>query len=140
MTSSTKVRSYSELSRLETFEDRFDYLVLNGAVGEETYGYDRWINQRFYKSREWQRTRDLVIARDEGLDLGIPGYDIRYGILIHHMNPLQLSDIIHGSDSALNPENLITTTKRTHNAIHYGNRSLLPKPFTSRSRNDTRLW
>lgn len=136
----TKTRTYSELIQLETFEERFDYLVLNGEIGEITFGFDRWINQRFYKSREWRDARNFVIARDEGCDLAVPSFEIHAEILIHHMNPIGSKDIVHGDPDILNPEYLITTTKNTHNAIHYGNRSLLPKPFVSRSRFDTKLW
>lgn len=133
-------RSYRELSRIESFEDRFDYLVLGGGVGETTFGFDRHINQLFYRSAEWKRVRQHVIARDYGCDLGVEGYDIHDRILIHHMNPMRVNDIVHGDDSILDPEFLISTTHNTHNAIHYGDASLLPKPFVERSYGDTRLW
>jgi hypothetical protein len=136
----TITKRYSELKRIEEFEDRFDYLSLHGYVGEATFGYDRWINQRFYGSREWKDIRDVVITRDGGCDLGVPGFEIHSGLLIHHMNPVTPDAILHGDDDILNPDYLITTTKRTHNAIHYGDKSLLRKPFVERSRNDTRLW
>lgn len=126
--------------RFETFEDRFDYLVLHGQVGEQTFGFDRWMNQRFYTSREWRNARAYVIARDDGCDLGVPGYDIHVQLLIHHINPLTPRDLENGEEWILDPEFLITTTKRTHNAIHYGDRSLLPKPFVQRVPGDTRLW
>lgn len=135
-----KHRTYSELVRHKTFEDRFDYLVLHGQVGEQTFGFDRWMNQRFYTSREWRNVRAYVIARDDGCDLGVPGYDIHLQLLIHHINPLTPRDLENGEEWILDPEFLITTTKRTHNAIHYGDRSLLPQPFVQRVPGDTRLW
>lgn len=135
-----KPKSYSELRRLETFEERFQYLRLNGYVGERTFGFDRHLNQRFYASREWKQMRHFVIARDEGMDLGIDGYDIHSRILIHHMNPMVTADLIHGNDDILNPEYLITTTHDTHNAIHYGDENLLAKPLIVRSNGDTKLW
>jgi hypothetical protein len=133
-------RSYRELSRLETFEERFEYLVLHGQVGEQTFGFDRWMNQRFYQSFEWRQVRSYVITRDDGCDLGVPGYEIQAQLLIHHINPLTPQDLFDGEEWILDPEFLITTTKRTHNAIHYGDRSLLPKPFVARMPGDTRLW
>ena len=136
----SKVRSYSELCRLDTFENRFDYLKMHGEVGSSTFGFDRWINQKFYRSQEWKQARRIVILRDQGCDLGIQGYEIHGEALIHHMNPLSADDIIHSEDWIFDPEYLIMTTKRTHNAIHYGDESLLPKVVTSRSANDTRLW
>jgi hypothetical protein len=135
-----KNREYSDLSRLDTFEDRFDYLKLNGQVGRSTFGFDRYINQQFYSSFEWKNVRDFVIVRDNGCDLGVSGYEIHGHILVHHMNPMIIEDIIHHEDSILNPEYLITTTKNTHNAIHYGDKSLLPKVVLSRLPNDTKLW
>lgn len=134
------IRTYSEMNKHQSFEDRFEYLRLDGAVGVATFGFDRHINQKFYKSFEWKRVRDYVITRDEGCDLGVIGYEIHAGILIHHMNPMQVEDIIHGDDWIINPENLITTTQRTHNAIHYGDASLLPKTVVSRQVGDTKLW
>jgi hypothetical protein len=133
-------RRYSELVQLDSFEDRYDYLNLKGHIGEETFGYDRWINQRFYGSVEWKQIRDFVILRDEGCDLGVPGYELHTGLLIHHMNPITPDMIAHGDADILNPEYLITTSKLTHNAIHFGDSSILKKPFVERSRNDTRLW
>ena len=134
------IRSYSELRRFETFEDRFDYLVLGGQVGEITFGFDRYINQTFYKSTEWQHVRNEVIVRDNGCDLGVYGYEINGGLLIHHINPMEADDIVHGVDWILDPEYLITTTQDTHNAIHYGDRSKLRTPFVPRAPGDTRLW
>lgn len=136
----TTNRTYSEVSRLNTFDDRFDYLKLGGHVGESTFGFDRYINQKFYASYEWKRVRDFVIIRDEGCDLGIPGYEINGALLIHHINPISISDVVDGEEWILNPEYLITTTKTTHNAIHYGDKSLLPKVVLSRGPGDTKLW
>lgn len=133
-------RTYVELSRLPTFEERYQYLKLVGVVGESTFGFDRWINQEFYRSRQWRNVRDHVIVRDDGCDLGVPGYEIHTDLLIHHMNPVSLNDIKHGEEWILDPNFLITTSRRTHNAIHYGNESLLPRgPITRRS-GDTTLW
>lgn len=135
-----RIRRYSELQHLNTFEDRFDYLRLKGDVGRETFGFDRYLNQRFYRSREWQLVRDRVIARDLGMDLGIPGYEIHSRILIHHMNPITVDDIKNGDPDILNPEFLITTTHNTHNAIHYGDFDLIPKLPPERKPGDTKLW
>jgi hypothetical protein len=136
----SKIRCYSDLQQLLSFEERFNYLALKDRVGERTFGFDRWINQEFYHSREWQRARDAVIVRDYGCDLGIRGYEIKVGLLIHHMNPMSERDIIHGETWILNPEFLITTTKATHNAIHYGDSNSLRRPFAERTANDTKLW
>jgi hypothetical protein len=136
----TKIRTYSELSNLETFEERFHYLKLQGITGIATFGFDRWINQRFYKSREWKSVRNEVIIRDDSCDLGIPGYEIHSGLLVHHMNPLSLTDLEHGDEWIIDPNFLITTTLRTHNAIHYGNISLLPRDPVVRKAGDTTLW
>jgi len=135
-----RIRSYSELRRLETFEERYRYLQLRGQVGDPTFGFDRYLNQRFYTSKEWRDVRNFVIARDEGLDLGVPGYEIFDKIIIHHMNPMVAEDIVHGNDDILDPEFLITTTHQTHNAIHYGDENLLAKPLVERRPGDTRLW
>lgn len=133
-------RSYSELRRFTTFEERFDYLKLDGVVGHTTFGFDRHLNQQFYASREWKLARRDVIARDLGCDLGIPGYEIHGTPLIHHLNPMTPDDIIHGENWIVDPEFLILTTPKTHNAIHYGDEDQLPKVVTERSPNDTRLW
>ena len=134
------IRSYHELRRIGTFEDRFRYLSLQGHVGESTFGFDRWINQEFYRSRQWKQVRDEVIVRDNGCDLGVDGYEIHGQLLIHHMNPMTASDITRGDDDILDPEFLITTTHRTHNAIHYGDERLLPRPLVPRRPGDTKLW
>lgn len=136
----TKIRSYSELSQLKTFEERYDYLALRGEVGQATFGFDRWINQQFYTSRQWRNLRRDIIVRDESCDLGVEGYDIHVRLYVHHMNPLTQGDIVHGTDHALNPEYLICVTHNTHNAIHYGDRSLLAKPYEPRRPGDTKLW
>ena len=136
----SKIRKYSEFRRLRTFEERYDYLALKGRVGSRTYGFDRWLNQEFYHSRDWRSARNEVILRDNGCDLGVLGYEIQSGLLIHHMNPMNESDIISGELWIIDPEYLITTTHRTHNAIHYGDRNLLAKPFVERTVGDTRLW
>lgn len=135
------IRTYKELSRLTTFEDRFNYLRLDGYVGKDTFGFDRIFNQRFYKSKEWQSVRDFVMIRDNGCDLGIKGHEI-YGqhIIIHHMNPISLDDIANSSEFLLNPEYLITTIHNTHNAIHYGDESLLIIAPIERTRYDTCPW
>lgn len=135
-----RTRTYSELRRLETFDERFDYLVLKGEVGAATFGFDRWLNQRFYRSREWQSVRDFVVVRDNGCDLGIPGYEIHARLMVHHMNPISAEDLEHGRDWILDPEFLITTTHRTHNAIHYGDDSLLARAPVERRPGDTKLW
>lgn len=134
------IRTYSGLSRLNTFKDRYQYLKLNGAVGEETFGFDRFINQNFYKSPEWKTVRDFVIVRDNGCDLGVEGYEIRGKIFIHHMNPILPKDIETRSEFLLDPEYLISTTHPTHNAIHYGDESLLIQIPIERSKNDTCPW
>ena len=133
-------RTYSELRRLDTFEERYHYLRLGGLLGIRTFGFDRWINQRFYKSQEWKHVRNEVISRDNGCDLGILGYEIHSGLLVHHMNPLSLRDIEAGDDRLINPNFLITTSLRTHNAIHYGDESLLPRAPVVRQAGDTTLW
>lgn len=134
------VRTYSELIKLQSFEERFEYLKLNGRVCKETFGFDRYINQIFYKSKEWQTVRDTVIIRDNGCDLGLHDREIRGRILIHHMNPISKEDILRRSDAILNPEYLICTTKNTHNAIHYGDISLLMRDPIERKPNDTCPW
>lgn len=133
------IRTYSELRRLETFEERYDYLELRGTVGKRTFGFDRWMNQRFYHSREWKNIRHQIIVRDNGCDLGVPGYEIHSGLLIHHMNLVSLEDFDEGG-MILDPNYLITTSLQTHNAIHYGDKSLLPRGPVERKSGDTTLW
>lgn len=136
----TTSRTYTELSELETFEERFEYLSLKGEVGHETFGFNRWINQRFYQSQQWRRLRRDVIVRDRSCDLGVEGYDIHVNLVVHHMNPLTEEDITYGTPHALDPEFLICTTHDTHNAIHYGDASLLTRPYEPRRPGDTKLW
>lgn len=134
------IRTYSELVTMHSFEDRFRYLKLSGSVGYGTFGFDRYLNQLFYKSREWRKIKDEVIVRDNGCDLGVEGFDIYGRIYIHHMNPITVDDIIQQTELLLNPEYLICTSFNTHQAIHYGdetNLTLLPK---ERSKNDTCPW
>ena len=134
-------RCYSELLQLTTFEIRFDYLKIGGAVGVDTFGYDRVFNQQFYTSCEWLRLRDQVIARDEGNDLGVPGCRIIGPIIVHHMNPITMDDIRHSTDFLLNPEYLISTSLQTHNAIHYGaSAPTIYRALTERYAGDTKLW
>lgn len=134
------IKTYTELSKLSTFEERFEYLKLNGVVGESTFGFDRYLNQIFYRSQRWKNVRDYVIIRDLGCDLGIEGYEIHDRIIIHHMNPLTRQDIEKESEYLLDPEFLITTVHHTHNAIHYGDDSLLLKTPVERTKFDTCPW
>ena len=136
-----KIRTYEEFSKLKTFEERYEYLKLDGSVGEETFGYDRYLNQQFYKyDPDWKKIRDEVIFRDNGCDLGIEGREINGLILVHHMNPITKDDILNRSEYLLNPNYLITTIKSTHDAIHYGSSDLLMKDPVVRSKNDTCPW
>lgn len=136
-----RIRCYTDLSQLQTFEERFEYLRLNGVVGRDTFGFDRIFNQRFYTSPEWRRVRDAVIVRDNGCDLGVIGHEI-YGqrIIIHHLNPFRLEDLEKRADVLLDPEFLITTIHSTHNAIHYGDESQILTGPIVRTRNDTCPW
>lgn len=134
------IRTYSELITFPTFEERFNYLRLGGCVGKETFGFDRYINQQFYRSAEWKRIRNLVILRDNGCDLGIKDRPIYERILIHHMNPVAIEDIQNGTDFLLNPEYLISTIHSTHNAIHYGDTNLLSRDPIERRPGDTCPW
>lgn len=134
------MRTYSDLIKLPTFKQRFNYLKLNGVIGEDTFGFDRWLNQVFYTSPEWRRVRDIVIVRDNGNDLGLDGFGIGGKILIHHMNPITYHDIVHREEDILNPEYLICVSHRTHQAIHYGNEDLLPADPVERKLNDTCPW
>ena len=134
------LRTYSELIKFPTFEDRFNYLCLNGSIGDETFGFDRWINQRFYNSKEWQSIRDFVIIRDGGCDLALEGYDIMDRILIHHMNPVRSLDFINVSDILTNPEYLVCVSHMTHNTIHFGDASLLLTEPVERKPGDTCPW
>lgn len=133
-------RSYSELRRIVSFEDRFRYLMLRGEVGIATFGFDRYLNQQFYTSSQWRQVRLAVIVRDNGCDLGVDGYDIHNKVIIHHLNPMTVADITSGDPRILDLNNLISTTHQTHNAIHYGDENLLPRPLVDRTRGDTKLW
>lgn len=135
-----RIRRYSELRRIDSFEERFEYLSLRGVVGESTFGFERHINQSFYRSTQWRQLRHHVIARDLGCDLGMAEHEIYDRVIIHHMNPMTVAEIVNGEDQILNPEFLITVTHNTHNAIHYGDSNLLPKPLVERHPGDTRLW
>ena len=137
------VRTYSELRRLSTFEDRYRYLRLNGIVGESTFGFDRYLNQMFYRSGEWKGARNRVIIRDNGCDLGIEGREIQGSIIIHHMNPVPVEELRfrgYNFEDLLDPEYLISTVLNTHNAIHYGDERLLLRDPIERTRNDTCPW
>ena len=136
----TTIKCYSELILLPTFQARYQYLRLNGEVGKETFGFDRYMNQFFYRSPEWRRVRDFVISRDEGCDLGIPGREIFGRVIIRHMNPIRPEDIRNRSELLLNPEYLITTIHDTHLAIHYGDEHLLLQEPVERRPNDTCPW
>lgn len=135
-----RIRTFSELSRLKTFEERYEYLKLSGVVGKETFGYDRYLNQVLYTSRRWKKVRDIVIVRDNGCDLGVEGYDINDKIIIHHMNPITVEDIEEENDDIFNPEFLISTSDRTHKAIHYSDKGLLPQTPIERKPGDTCPW
>lgn len=134
------IKTYSELIRLPTFEDRFEYLKLKGSVGKDTFGHDRYLNQVFYSSMEWRRLRDEIIIRDNGCDLGIEGREIGGKVYIHHLNPLGTNDILTHSEYLVNPEYLICVSFETHNAIHYGDINLLPRAPIERRQNDTCPW
>lgn len=135
-----KIRTYSELCTFATFEERYNYLRLDGHIGESTFGFDRWLNQAFYKSDDWKSVRRQIILRDNACDLAIEGREIEKYLLIHHMNPITVSDIVECSDWLLNPEFLIVCSRSTHNAIHYGDESLLVLDPVVRSKYDTCPW
>ena len=134
------IRTYSELITIPTFEERYKYLQLKGSVGKDTFGYDRYLNQLFYQTIEWKHLRRDLIIRDCGCDLGVKGYEIHGRIIIHHMNPITKEDLLDRTDYLMNPEYLICTTHSTHNAIHYGDESLLITAPIVRSKNDTCPW
>ena len=133
-------KSYSELITLPTFEERFEYLRLNGTVGSETFGHDRYLNQTLYRSPEWKRFRHKIIIRDNGCDLACEGYEIYEKVLIHHINPITIKDILERNPMVFDPENVVCTILNTHNAIHYGDESLIIKAPITRSKNDTCPW
>jgi hypothetical protein len=134
------IRTFSELSRLRTLEERFEYLRLNGQVADPTFDDMRWLNQKFYTSRTWRNLRDEIIARDYGFDLGAKDVVIRTAPIIHHMNPITVEDIVEGTENLLSPEYLITTSLTTHNAVHYGDERQLPRPFVERQPGDHVPW
>lgn len=134
------IKTYSELSKLKTFKERYLYLRLDGIVGEETFGFDRYLNQILYKSDEWKRCRRDIIIRDNGCDLGCEGFEVHGRILIHHINPITVDDIVNRNPKVFDPENLILTSHNTHQAIHYGNEDLLIQAPIERFKNDTCPW
>ncbi len=135
------MRTYAELKQLETFMERFRYLKLEGTIGEETFGFDRYLNQVFYTSQEWRHVRDIVVVRDNGNDLGVNGFAIsKRNLIVHHMNPIRVEDILERKGTILDPEYLICVSRATHQAIHYGNLDLLPKELVERKPNDTCPW
>lgn len=140
MEMNTTIRTYTELMKLQTFEERFRYLKLVARVGQETFGFDRYLNQQFYHSQEWKSIRNQIIIRDNACDLAIPDRELSKGIIIHHMNPITKDDLIHQTDFLLNPDYLICVSKKTHSAIHYGDESLLFEEVIERSKNDTCPW
>lgn len=140
LTNSNVIKSYSELIEIPTYKGRFRYLKLDGRVAEETFGFDRYLNQKFYRSAEWRRIRDHIIARDLGCDLAYPGYEIHSRILIHHMNPITRKDILDVREEMLDPEYLVCVSDMTHRAIHYGDESLLFEPLIERTPGDTTPW
>ena len=134
------IRTYSELSQIKSFEERYEYLKLGGTIGSATFGYDRYLNQMLYTSGRWKKTRDKIIIRDNGCDLGIDEYSIKFIIIIHHMNILTIEDIENERDEIFDPEFLICTSRNTHNAIHFGDKNLLPQLPITRTINDMRPW
>ena len=136
----TRFRTYSELKELSTFEERYRYLALNGNVGQPTFAWERYLNQRFYNSTEWKNVRNLVIIRDNGCDLGIEGRELHSRVYIHHMNPMTPEDLRHSRRTNLDPEFLISVSHRTHNAIHYGDERQLPQMPVERRPGDTKFW
>lgn len=136
----TMTRTYSELVALPTFEERYNYLRLQGVVGERTFGWERYANQKFYTSYEWKRARRDVISRDLGCDLAIEGYELHDGIIVHHMNPMEAANLSQGDPDILNIEYLVSCSLKTHNAIHYGDEEQLPRLFAERRPGDTLPW
>lgn len=134
------MKTYNELIRIPTFEERYRYLRLSGSVGEETFGFKRWLNQEFYHSDEWKRFRDKIIIRDGGCDLAVDGFEIYSSIIIHHLNPITYDDILNRNPCVFDPNNVVCTKLSTHNAIHYGDEILLPQTPVERIKNDTCPW
>lgn len=135
-----RIRTYTELSRIAGFKERYRYLRLSSPIGIATFGFDRILNQKFYTSAEWRNIRNVVIARDYGRDLGIEGYEIQRRIEVHHMNPMTVEEVVHREEQILDPEFLISVSQRTHNAIHFGDESTLPSAPVVRRPGDTKLW
>lgn len=136
----TIIRTYSELITIPTFKERYEYLRIGGRVGKDTFGFDRYLNQVLYKSKEWKHIRNIVIERDNGCDLAMEGYEIYDNIIVHHMNPITMEDLLYRRDYVLDPEYLVSTVHNTHNAIHYGDDSLIFTTLTERRPNDTCPW
>ncbi len=134
------LKTYSELIQFVSFKERFEYLKLNGSVGAETFGYDRYLNQALYRSYEWRKFRRDIIARDRGCDLGVDGFDIKSRLIVHHINPITLDQIEARDPMIFDPNNVICVSHNTHEAIHYGDESLLPKDPIIRFSGDTKLW
>lgn len=134
------IRTYSELITIPTFEERFEYLQLKGSVGKDTFGYDRYLNQVLYRSPEWKRVRNQIIIRDDGCDLACDGYDVYGKVLIHHLNPITVEDVLARSRKVFDPDNLVCVSHNTHNAIHYGDVDLLVTGPIIRTKNDTCPW
>jgi len=134
------IRTYSELITIPTFEERFEYLQLKGSVGKDTFGYDRYLNQVLYRSPEWKRLRNQIIIRDDGCDLACDGYDVYGKVLIHHLNPITVEDVLARSRKVFDPDNLVCVSHNTHNAIHYGDVDLLVTGPIIRTKNDTCPW
>lgn len=134
------IRTYLELIEIPTFEERYRYLKLSGTVGEDTFGFKRWLNQEFYRSAEWLRFRDKIILRDAGCDLAAEGFEIYGSVIIHHLNPITYEDILNQSPCIFDPNNVVCTKLSTHNAIHYGDETLLLHPQMVRTKNDTCPW
>jgi hypothetical protein len=134
------IRTYSELIKRQTHRERFDYLDLHGVLGDTTFGFDRYLNQRFYTSAQWRSMRHYVIARDRACDMAMDGYDIFDRIIVHHMNPMTPDALIQGEQEILDPEFLVAVAHRTHNAIHFGDATQLTTPLVDRREGDTKLW
>lgn len=134
------IRTYSELITIPTFEERFEYLQLKGSVGKDTFGYDRYLNQVLYRSPEWKRLRNQIIIRDDGCDLACDGYDVYGKVLVHHLNPITVEDVLARSRKVFDPDNLVCVSHNTHNAIHYGDVDLLVTGPITRTKNDTCPW
>lgn len=134
------IRRYSEMIKFPTIEERFEYVKLGGAVGVETFGWDRYLNQQFYRSKEWKEFRNSMIIRDNGCDLALDGYEIQSNLFLHHLNPITVEDILHNSEVLLDPENVVCVSRRMHQAIHYGDEDMIPKPLVERKPGDTIPW